>query len=293
MIEQIVAIVAPLYLIVGVGYLYGARWRPEMSITNQLIMDVFMPALIFSVMIREDFFPTQHISLMAGGALVMLGSGVVAFLFAQLVGLSWRSFVPPAMFKNWANLGIPLYVFTLGDSALGGGVMLVVVGNILCFTVGTYIYSGKLSGLDVLKTPIIIAVIAGVLVNAINLSMPVYLTKPVHMLGQVAIPMMLFSLGVRLTRVSWNDSSIGVVMAIFTPVVGVVLALLVIQIVEMPKLHQDILILFGVLPPAVINFMLAEQYNREPEKVASMVLIGNMASLISIPVLLYFLLSNI
>ena len=223
----------------------------------------------------------------------MLGSGVVAFLFAKLVGLSWRSFVPPAMFKNWANLGIPLYVFTLGDSALGGGVMLVVVGNILCFTVGTYIYSGKLSGLDVLKTPIIIAVIAGVLVNAINLSMPVYLTKPVHMLGQVAIPMMLFSLGVRLTRVSWNDSSIGVVMAIFTPVVGVVLALLVIQIVEMPKLHQDILILFGVLPPAVINFMLAEQYNREPEKVASMVLIGNMASLISIPVLLYFLLSNI
>jgi len=292
LIEKIVGIVAPLFLIVGVGYFYGARWRPEMRITNQLIMDVFMPALILSVMIREDFFPTQYVALMAGGAAVMLGSGIVGFAFAKLLGLSWRSFVPSAMFKNWANLGIPLYVLALGDSALGGGVMLVVVGNILCFSIGTYIYSGKLSSLEILKTPIILAVIAGIFVNSVNLEVPTYLSRPIDMLGQVAIPMMLFSLGVRLTRVSWSESSIGIIMAVFSPLVGVMLALLVLQIIPMPELHQDILILFGVLPPAVINFMLAEQYDRDAEKVASMVLIGNLASVICIPILLYFLLSS-
>ena len=112
------------------------------------------------------------------------------------------------------------------------------------------------------------------------------------MLGKVAIPLMLFSLGVRLTRVSWGDYRVGLAMAIFCPVVGVSLAILFVQILPLSVLHQNILILFGVLPPAVINFMLAEQYNSDPDKVASMVIIGNLVSLVSIPAVLYFVLSS-
>jgi len=263
-----------------------------MRITNQLIMDVFMPALIFSVMIRDDFFPSQYLNLMLGSGLIMLGSGALAFVLARLLGFAWRSFVPPAMFSNWANLGIPLYVFTLGDAALGGGVMLVVVGNVLCFTIGTYIYSGKLSGFDVLRTPIIAAVIIGGLINALNISVPDLVAKPITMLGQVAIPLMLFSLGVRLTHVSRSDSYVGLVMGIFCPLVGVSLALLISSVLPLSELHRNILILFGVLPPAVINFMLAEQYQNHPEKVASMVLIGNLMALISIPLVLVLVLSG-
>ena len=262
-----------------------------MGITNQLIMDVFMPALIFSVMIRQDFYPIQYLGLMFAGVVLMLLSGLLAWPVSRLLGVEPRSFVPPAMFKNWANLGIPLYVFTLGDVALGGGVMLVIVGNILCFTIGTYIYSGKLSGLEILKTPIIIAVILGIFINSLDIVVPDVIAKPVDMMGQVAIPLMLFSLGVRLTRVSWDESWVGICMAFFGPVVGVGLALLLVQMIPMPKLHQDILVLFGVLPPAVINFMLAEQYDRNPEQVASMVLIGNLLAIVSIPLLLFFMLS--
>lgn len=291
LVFQVATIVAPLFLIVTVGYLYGARHRPEMQITNRLIMDVFMPALIFSVMIGDDFHIDQYYWLMVAGAVLMLISGVLAYLLARALGFSWRSFVPPAMFSNWANLGIPLYVLTLGEVALGGGIMLVVVGNVLLFTIGTYIFSDKLSGLEVLRTPIIIAVLLGILFNLTTLAIPNIVAKPIMMLGQVTIPLMLFSLGVRLTRVNWNDFSVGIAMAIFCPVVGVLLALLICQIIPLSELNQNILILFGVLPPAVVNFMLAEQYDCEAEKVASMVLIGNLASMVSIPLVLFLLLS--
>ena len=80
-------------------------------------------------------------------------------------------------------------------------------------------------------------------------------------------------------------------MALFCPLVGVSLALLLIQFVPLSSTHQSILILFGALPPAVINFMLAEQYDCEPDAVASMVLIANLAALLSLPLVLYFLLS--
>ncbi len=291
MFEQVFAIVAPLFLIVCVGYLYGSRSQPAMGVTNRLVMDVFMPALIFHVMVQENFYPNDYIGLMFGGVLIMLGSGLIAYFLARTAGFSWRSFVPPAMFSNWANLGLPLYVFSLGEAALGGGIMLVVVGNILFFSIGTYIYSGRLSGFQVLRTPILIAVIVGGLVNALGISFPLFIDRPIDMLGQVAIPLMLFSLGVRLTRVTFNDSSVAIVIAIFCPVVGGLLAYLVTQFLVLPELHRNILLLFGILPPAVVNFMLAEQYNNDPEKVASMVLIGNLVSIISIPIMLLFVLS--
>lgn len=292
MVYTIFSIVAPLFIIIAVGYFYGARVRPEMRITNQLIMDVFMPALIFHVMIQDDFNPGRYLTLIGAGFLLMLGSGLLALLLAKMAGYSVRSFVPPAMFSNWANLGLPLYVFALGSDALDGGVMLVVAGNILCFTLGTYLYSGKLSLLDVLKTPIIVAVIVGLSINAASIRVPGFIDLPIDMLSKVAIPLMLFSLGVRLTRVNLSDSKLGLVMAIFCPVVGVALAWLLCQLLPLSDLHKNILILFGVLPPAVVNFMLAEQYDADPDKVASMVMIGNLSSIVTIPLVLFFVLSS-
>ena len=44
-----------------------------------------------------------------------------------------------------------------------------------------------------------------------------------------------------------------------------------------------LLLLFGCLPPAVLNFMVAEQFRQEPAKVASIVLIGNVLSIVFVP----------
>lgn len=291
MLIEVFNILMPLFLVAAVGYVFGVRVKPDMQMTNRLVMDVFMPALIFHVMIQDNFHPSQTFSLMYAGVLLMLGSGAVAFLVARVLGFSWRGFVAPAMFSNWANLGLPLYVFALGEHTLGAGIMLVIVGNFLCFTLGVYIYSGKTSLLAIFKVPILIAVLLGAFVNAIDLTLPFAVTKPIDMLGRVAIPLMLFSLGVRLTRVSRGNVKQGVIMAVFCPLVGVSLALLIMQFITLTPLHQSILILFGALPPAVINFMLAEQYQCEPDAVASMVLVANIAALVSLPLVLFFVLS--
>ncbi len=43
---------------------------------------------------------------------------------------------------------------------------------------------------------------------------------------------------------------------------------------------------FAALPPAVLNYLVAEQYRQEPHKVASLVLIGNLGSLVVMPLVL-------
>ena len=50
------------------------------------------------------------------------------------------------------------------------------------------------------------------------------------------------------------------------------------------------LFVFGALPPAVLNFLFAERYRQEPQRVASIVLIGNLAALIFLPLALAWVL---
>jgi predicted permease len=57
--------------------------------------------------------------------------------------------------------------------------------------------------------------------------------------------------------------------------------------------QRGLLILFGSLPPAVLNFMVAEQYSQEPAKVASIVLIGNLAAIVFVPLALAIALHQI
>jgi predicted permease len=50
------------------------------------------------------------------------------------------------------------------------------------------------------------------------------------------------------------------------------------------------LILFSALPPAVLNFLMAEQYQQEPDAVASLVVIGNGMSVGVLSAVLWWLL---
>jgi predicted permease len=50
------------------------------------------------------------------------------------------------------------------------------------------------------------------------------------------------------------------------------------------------LLLFGALPPAAFNYLMAEKYHQHPDLVVSMVAIGNVFALIRIPLVLAFLL---
>jgi predicted permease len=59
-----------------------------------------------------------------------------------------------------------------------------------------------------------------------------------------------------------------------------------IALMNLPGLQIATLWVFAALPPAVLNYMVAEQYRQEPHKVASLVLLGNLGSLVVLPIVL-------
>lgn len=288
MVLRIVGIVFPVFAIVAVGYVYGRLRRPDLGAVNQLNMTVLLPALIFSVLASRDFRLAEF-GLLAGAAtLVVLGSGLLAWPVALLARVPTRTFVPPMMFTNSGNMGLPLAVFAFGETALPAAVVLFIVENGLHFTVGTWLMDHRARWLDVLRQPIVLATLAGIAFALGDHALPGPLAAAVSLLGQASIPLLLFALGVRLTSVDLRDWRYGVLGAIVCPVTGVLMVLLLRQFLELDARQAALLLVFGALPPAVLNYLVAERYQQEPARVASIVLIGNLGAVIAIPLALAF-----
>jgi predicted permease len=290
MFSQIFIIIFPLFAIVSVGFLYGRKHSPDMVSANQLNIHLFSPALIFHVLSDQGFELGTYYQLAAAAFFVVIFSGILAWPLARFMGFNVKTFVPPMMFSNSGNIGLPLALFAFGEKALPAAVMLFIVENTLHFSVGMKMMNSKISLLNIIKIPMVLAAILGLSYSLTGWQLPSVISTSVEMLGQVAIPLMLFSLGVRLTSIDLQDWRIGIAGAIICPATGIIIVLLMSPFLSLNELQYGQLLIFGALPPAVLNFMVAEKYQQQPKQVAAIVLMGNLGSLVTIPAVLYFLL---
>lgn len=287
MFQTIANIVLPVFLIVATGALYARWFKPDLGWINRLNMEVFIPALIFAVLSGSDFELMNYLHLVVGSAVVALGSGLLLWPFVRLLKVQAKTFLPPMMFNNTGNMGIPLLLLAFGDAALPAAVTVFVTVTLIHFTFGLYILDRSIRLTSLFKVPIVLATLAGLVFSHLHWTLPDSLALPIEMLGQISIPLMLFALGVRLLDVDLSDLKLGVIGAIACPVSGVLVAYLVAPFLTLPDNQWGILLVFAALPPAVLNFMLAEKYQQEPRRVASIVLVGNFASLAFIPAALW------
>ena len=284
MLERILGIILPVFSIIAVGYLWGRRVNPDMAMVNRISMNVLAPALIFSALSSKSFDVFGDAPLILGSIGIVLGSGLLAWPVSKLLRQDHRTFVPPMMFNNCGNMGLPLAVLAYGEQGFGPMVALFVVSNLLHFTLGAWIIDHHARFGKLLKNPMVWSTVAGFLFALVHPPLPSWLSVTFKMVGDGLIPMMLLSLGVRLTAIDWRDTKIGVVGGLVCPITGLAMAALVAPWLGLTPMQTGLLFLFAALPPAVLNFMVAEQYRQEPGKVASIVLVGNVMSVIFVPI---------
>src|SRR5574343_835286 len=284
MLLRIVAIVFPLFAIVFFGWLYGRKKQPDMAFANQLNMEVFVPALVFAAMADKSFDLAANWGLAVGAVVGVVGSGLAGWGLARLLGSAPKTFVPPMMFNNCGNLGLPLAVLAFGDGALAPAVVIFLVSHLMHFSFGAWLLDHQTRLMTVWRSPVILATLAGMAVGLAGIEVWPPLLMSVKMVGDISIPLMLFALGVRLADSKITAVGFGLFGATLRPVIGLALSWVVLQVLDLPAREQALVLVFGALPPAVLNYMFAERYAQEPDKVASMVLIGNVAAVVFLPI---------
>lgn len=291
MLGQIMSILLPVFLIAGCGALYGRYRSTDIQSMNTVNMELFVPMLVFAVLADQQAPLGDYAWLATAAVVIVLGSGLILWPVAKALDLNLKTFLPPMMFNNSGNMGIPLIVLAFGEEALPAAIVLFIVEMLLHFSVGLYMLDPQTSLLKRLRVPVVLATIAGMTVNIGGVPLPGWLLEAMNMLGGICIPLMLFTLGIRMLEVDFSDWKLGLIGAIASPASGLILAWPMIALLDLPGLQAASLWVFAALPPAVLNYMVAEQYRQEPHKVASLVLISNLGSLVVMPVVLWLVFS--
>lgn len=286
LIQRIGQIIIPVFFIVAIGYFYGRRTRPDLSSFNRIVLDVLAPVLVYSALAAREFRLQDHLLLLLGGTLLILGCGLAGWLLARATGIQPRTLAPVVMFNNCGNMGLPLALLAFGPEHFGAAVALFSISNLFHFSLGARITSGHARTRDLLLSPLMIATALGFLSAWSSVRPPDAVLSGMKLLGEAMLPMMLFALGVRLTALRRESIPRGLLGAFARPVAGLLIALPLAWALGLDDGARGQLILFAALPPAVLQFMLAERYQQEPEKVAAMILLGNALAVVFIPLAL-------
>lgn len=211
---------------------------------------------------------------------------MIAWPLARLLGFDPRTLVPPAMISNVGNMGLPVLLLTFGEQVLGAAVVLMLVVTFLQFSLAAWVLSGRFSVSMLWHEPLLVAALLGVACSLSGIALPPPLMEGIKLLGNISIGLMIFALGVRLSTARLGAWNIGLAGAAITPLTGMLVAWAFGELAGLGRADRDVLFIFGAFPPAVSCFIFAEQYNQEPDKVASIVMIGNASALFFIPLAL-------
>ncbi|MEH0664661.1 AEC family transporter [Vibrio scophthalmi] len=290
MVEQVVGILFPVFALVLIGFSVGRWLKPDFKPINRINMDAFTPALVFSSLVAMPL-DTNQLPLLSASLISVLLPGLLMIPICAISKLRFKAWAPPHMFRNSGNLAIPLFTYTFGDTALAPAVLLFVVSACLHISIGLALLSDGNPIKQVVKMPIFLAASAALFLNLSGIGVWSPLYEATVLLGQAAVPVMLLSLGAQMCHMRLSGFRIGVLCTLQSLSTGAVAFAVIYWFVPLPTLELQMMVLFTMLPPAVMNYLFAERFGVEPTKVASMVLFGNFFSLITLPLLLTFALS--
>ena len=119
--------------------------------------------------------------------------------------------------------------------------------------------------------------------SLLRLDLPEWIDVTLTMIGNLLIPMVLLPLGARLAEAQAKQWRAGGVGAIASPAVRIIAALVLMLFLPLFDVERGAFLLFAALPPPVLNYLLADRFGRDQERVASIVMAGHLASVVVLP----------
>jgi predicted permease len=114
--------------------------------------------------------------------------------------------------------------------------------------------------------------------------------EPIEMLAAMAIPILLLNLGAQLRLLRVTDLRHSAAVVAIRMGAGAAVGALFVTLFGVEGLDRQILLLASVMPPAVINVVFAQRYDRDPALVASSIVLGTFVAVLAIPAMLYAIL---
>lgn len=293
MLEQLAAVILPVIVIAGIGYVWSRLKRPfDNTLVTQLVSMIGTPCLVASALtslhVQRDTLGMMALATI----LVFSGMFVLGFAVLKLMRLPMHSYLPAVVFSNAGNMGLPLALFAFGESGLALAVVYFAFSSTLQFTAGMSIAAGSASVKHLAKMPVLYAVGAAFLFIVTGAKVPTFIANTLEILGGLTIPLMLMALGVSLASLTVRSLPRNLFLSLVRMIGGFAISFLVAWALDLPPMARGVLLIQASMPVAVFNYLFAQYYNRRPEDVAAMVIISTLLSFGTLPFLIYYVLAQ-
>ncbi len=289
--------VLPSFIVIGVGYLLERRIKVDKRTLSRLAIYVLTPCLVFSSIINSEVDPSQFGRMTAYViifTLIMIGLG---YLAGRLLGWSpqeIKALMLSIAFTNSGNMGLSIILFTFGEDGFALGATYFVATNLTANTLAAFIAAhgrGSLGHtlLQVLKLPGIYAFALALLLRPLG-ELPAIVMRPVSLIAQAQIPVMLMMLGVQLAQTRLGsrlkDVSVGVILRL---VGGAAVAFVLAPLVGLTGLARQVAIAQSSTPAAVSSALMAIEFGADADYVASVIFFSTLLSSVTMSLLLALL----
>lgn len=291
MLPQLLAIIAPVFVCAVIGYVWARRGLPfDTAFTTILVSNVAIPCLIVSTLAKLDISPAAFSEMALAGFLTLATTGAIAAALLWFARQPQSAYLPSLVFGNTGNVGLPLCLFAFGEEGLALGIIFFTVFLLIQFTVGIWVASGQASARVLLRTPLVWACLLGIGLQLAGLKLPHWVDNTIGLIGDLAIPLMLLTLGISLARFRVTALGRGLAMSVGRLAIGLGVGLGVAWGLGLEGTARGVLILESTMPVAVLNYLFAARYDTRPEEVAGLVLVSTAISFATLPLLLQLVL---
>jgi malate permease and related proteins len=288
----------PIFLAAAAGYLL-ARWLPINPRTlSSIAFYIFTPCLVFSSLTHTELSNDDIFKII----LFTVVSASLVGLLTWLIGRGLRlertvlsAVMLTSMFMNAGNYGLPVTLFAFGNTALAYATLFFAINSILTNTAGVVIISMgsanfKKAFTNLFKTPVFYALILAILFISMNWRIPLFFERTTKILGDASIPILMILLGVQFHYIKLKGKIVPLTLAsVMRLLVSPALAIGLSAVFGLYGPARQAVVLEAAMPAAVVNTVLATQFETESPFVSAVVVATTILSIFTLTPLLAYL----
>ena len=287
--------VLPIFVVAAVGFALARILKADVRTLSRVTFNALSPCLVFHLIATSSLSAGDLGRMSAFTFVVIIAIGLIARLAAWPLHLdraTTSAFLIVVMFSNSGNYGLPVVLFAFGRDALAHATVYFVVNAVATYTLGVFLASAGhrsigQAAVNVLRVPVVWAVLAAGVLMAFGVQPPTAVMRPVELLSGAAIPTMILVLGMQLERGAWPERPVLVVVAaIHALVVTPILALGASRVLGLAGAARQAAILQSGMPSAVLTTILALEFDVAPSFVTACVTLSTLASPITVTLLI-------
>jgi len=298
LVSILVTDILPIFAIASAGFLLARYASVDVKMLSRVVFYSLLPCLAFRLLVGSSASGPNVARLILLAVLIMGAMGLAGYIAAKGLGLdgkSLRAFMMVVMFSNGGNYGLPVVRFAFGPEALAYATIFFLTGSVMTYVAGSFFagsHRGKIAGAleKVWKMPSLYGLALALVVRAAGQPVPEAIMRPVGLLSDAALPVMILVLGMQLERAVWPARPRIVILAVgVSLLVAPLVALGLCALLGLTGPARQSAVILSSMPVAVITTILALEFEMDPEFVTSAVFLSTLASPLTLTPLIAYL----